>query len=147
MEAGLEVGHQPVKELLGFHLPGHEGVAGTEFGEGLEHAAQLADQQDAAFAFREQGDELRAGFLLETDEPDRHPGTAGGLGDQHRVDALAGDQGQRTPRVKVGGKEGGEGGHAGTLGTGARGMKPEMSTKKPRRSDAAETMAAQDWAP
>jgi hypothetical protein len=49
---GLEVGHQPVKELLGFHLPGHEGVAGTEGLEGVEHLADLADVQSDAFAFQ-----------------------------------------------------------------------------------------------
>ena len=76
--------------------------------KGLEHFAELADQQGAALVFRNRRDEIRAGLFGKRDQAQGNPGAAHGLRHQQGIKALTGDQHQRAGRIEIGGEKRGE---------------------------------------
>lgn len=102
---GFQVGVKAAEKLPRGNLTGHDGVGGTEIFEGAEHFSDLADENFALLVGGEGGDELGAGFFFECDQTQGDPGAADGVGDELRVDALAGDQGNGAGSVKIGRKK------------------------------------------
>ena len=102
---------EALEQAAGRDLTGHDRGAGAEVLECLEHLAELAHEERAAFGCGKGGDELGEGFLVKGDQAQGNPGPADGRGDEHRVEALAGDEYDGPARIVLGGEKRGRRGH------------------------------------
>ena len=112
--AFLEGGHQRDELQIRNHareqfargdLAGHHGAGGTEFLEGVEHLAELADGDGAMVGGGEGGDEGRVGLFFKGDQLYLGAATAGAFDEEGGVAAFAGDDRHGLRGVEARGEE------------------------------------------
>jgi hypothetical protein len=87
----LKVRNHAREQFAWGNLSGHHGTGGTEFFEGVQHLAELADGYGAMVGGGEGGDEGWVGLFFKGDQLHLGAAGAGTLNEQGGVAALAGD--------------------------------------------------------